>query len=38
MRALFPWTPFVPPEDEQTDFERYYIGQKSIGRLSVRKA
>lgn len=30
--------PFVPPEDEQTDFERYYIGQKPIGRLSVRKA
>ena len=30
--------PFIPPEDEQTDFERYYIGQKPIGRLSVRKA
>jgi tRNA (guanine-N7-)-methyltransferase len=33
-----PIEPFVPPEDEQTDFERYYIGQKPIGRLSVRKA
>ena len=33
-----PTEPFVPPEDEQTDFERYYIGQKPIGRLSVRKA
>lgn len=30
--------PFVPPEDEQTDFERYYIGQKPIGRLSVRRS
>jgi tRNA (guanine-N7-)-methyltransferase len=29
--------PFVPPEDEQTDFERFYIGQKPIGRLSVRR-
>ena len=29
--------PFVPPEDEQTDFERYYIASKPIGRLSVRK-
>jgi tRNA (guanine-N7-)-methyltransferase len=33
-----PIAPFVPPEDEQTDFERYYIGQKPIGRLSVLKA
>jgi tRNA (guanine-N7-)-methyltransferase len=33
-----PTEPFVPPEDEQTDFERYYIGQKPLGRLSVRKA
>lgn len=33
-----PVAPYVPPEDEQTDFERYYIGQKPIGRLSVRKA
>jgi tRNA (guanine-N7-)-methyltransferase len=33
-----PVAPFVPPEDEQTDFERFYIGQKPIGRLSVRKA
>ena len=32
-----PVAPFVPPEDEQTDFERYYIGQKTIGRLSVLK-
>ncbi len=30
--------PFVPPEDEQTDFERYYIDSKPIGRLSVQKA
>ncbi len=29
--------PFVPTEDEQTDFERYYIASKPIGRLSVRK-
>ncbi|NCA83446.1 MAG: tRNA (guanosine(46)-N7)-methyltransferase TrmB [Opitutae bacterium] len=33
-----PVAPFAPPEDEQTDFERYYIGQKPIGRLSVRRA
>ena len=33
-----PVAPYVPPEDEQTDFERYYVGQKPIGRLSVRKA
>lgn len=33
-----PAAPFAPPEDEQTDFERYYIGQKPIGRLSVRRA
>ena len=33
-----PIEPFVPPEDEQTDFERYFIGSKPIGRLSVRKA
>jgi tRNA (guanine-N7-)-methyltransferase len=33
-----PVAPFVPPEDEQTDFERFYIEHKSIGRLSVRKA
>ncbi|MDD2240329.1 MAG: tRNA (guanosine(46)-N7)-methyltransferase TrmB [Kiritimatiellae bacterium] len=32
-----PVPPYVPPEDEQTDFERYYIGQKPIGRLSVRR-
>ncbi|NLG34470.1 MAG: tRNA (guanosine(46)-N7)-methyltransferase TrmB [Lentisphaerae bacterium] len=30
--------PFIPAEDEQTDFERFYIGQKPIGRLSVRRA
>ena len=30
--------PYVPPEDEQTDFERYYVESKPIGRLSVRKA
>ena len=29
--------PFVPGEEEQTDFERFYIGQKTIGRLSVRR-
>ena len=33
-----PTEPFAPPEDEQTDFERYYIASKPIGRLSVRKA
>ena len=33
-----PVPPFVPPEDEQTDFERYYIESKPIGRLSIRKA
>ena len=32
-----PIAPYVPPEDEQTDFERYYIESKPIGRLSVRK-
>ena len=32
-----PVAPYVPPEDEQTDFERYYIASKPIGRLSVRK-
>ena len=33
-----PSAPFVPPEDEQTDFERYFIAAKPIGRLSARKA
>lgn len=33
-----PIAPYVPPEDEQTDFERYYIASKPIGRLSVRRA
>ncbi|MGD9780528.1 MAG: tRNA (guanosine(46)-N(7))-methyltransferase TrmB [Kiritimatiellia bacterium] len=33
-----PIEPFVPPEDEQTDFERFYVESKPIGRLSVRKA
>ncbi len=28
---------FEPPEDEQTDFERYYQGKKKIGRISVRR-
>lgn len=32
-----PVAPYVPPEDEQTDFERYYVESKPIGRLSVRK-
>ena len=32
-----PVAPYVPPEDDQTDFERYYIESKPIGRLSVRK-
>ena len=32
-----PIAPYVPPEDEQTDFERYYVETKPIGRLSVRK-
>lgn len=27
---------FVPEEEEQTDFERYYIERKSIGRASFR--
>ncbi len=30
--------PFAPPPDEQTDFERYYIETKPIGRLSLRRA
>ena len=30
--------PFIPPEDEQTDFERYFIAAKPIGRLSVRRS
>ena len=30
--------PYVPPEEEQTDFERYYIGGKAIGRLSVGRS
>jgi len=29
--------PFVPGPDEQTDFERYYIGRTPIGRFSFRK-
>lgn len=33
-----PVEPFVPPEEEQTDFERFYVLSKPIGRLSVRKA
>ncbi len=33
-----PVAPYDPPEDEQTDFERYYVATKPIGRLSVRKA
>lgn len=33
-----PVAPYVPPEDEQTDFERYYVATKPIGRLSVKKA
>lgn len=37
-RRFLPVEPYVPPEDEQTDFERYYIASKPIGRLSVRKA
>jgi tRNA (guanine-N7-)-methyltransferase len=31
-----PVEPFVPSEDEQTDFERYYVGIKPIGRLSLQ--
>jgi len=34
---FLPIDPFLPPEDEQTDFEMFYIGQKPIGRLSVCK-
>ena len=33
-----PTEPYVPPEDEQTDFERHYLGQKPIGRLSARRS
>jgi tRNA (guanine-N7-)-methyltransferase len=29
--------PLVPAPEEQTDFERYYIQQKPIGRASYRK-
>ncbi|TAN36169.1 MAG: tRNA (guanosine(46)-N7)-methyltransferase TrmB [Verrucomicrobia bacterium] len=29
--------PFVPEPEEQTDFERYYIGRTPIGRFSFRK-
>lgn len=29
--------PFVPTEEEQTDFERWYIDRGPIGRLSVAK-
>ncbi len=29
--------PFVPTEEEQTDFERYYVRHGEIGRISVRK-
>ena len=29
--------PYVPPEDEQTDFERHYLGEKPIGRFSARR-
>lgn len=32
-----PIEPFVPSEAEQTDFEKFYIEQKPIGRLSVRR-
>jgi hypothetical protein len=30
--------PYVPGEEERTDFERWYIRQGEIGRLSVEKA
>jgi tRNA (guanine-N7-)-methyltransferase len=30
--------PFIPSDDEQTDFERWYIQRGPIGRLSVVKA
>ena len=33
-----PVEPFVPGEEEQTDFERYYVTHKEIGRCSFRKA
>ncbi len=29
-----PVEPFVPTPDEQTDFERYYVGRTEIGRCS----
>jgi tRNA (guanine-N7-)-methyltransferase len=32
-----PVAPFVPREEEQTDFERYYVTHKEIGRCSFRK-
>ena len=32
-----PAAPYVPPPDEQTDFEAYYIQSKHIHRLSLRK-
>lgn len=35
---FLPDEPFILPDDEQTDFERYYAGQKPIGRLCVRRA
>ena len=39
MAARFAPVPtFAPPEDEQTDFERYYIESKPLERLSVPKA
>jgi tRNA (guanine-N7-)-methyltransferase len=30
-------TPFIPGPEEQTDFERYYIGRTPIGRFSFQK-
>ena len=35
--GIAPVAPFAPPEDELTDFERYYLESKPIGRLSVQK-
>jgi len=37
-KRFAPVDPFVPDADEQTDFEKFYIESKPIGRLSVRKA
>jgi tRNA (guanine-N7-)-methyltransferase len=37
-RRFAPVAPFIPAEDERTDFELYFIAAKPIGRLSVVRA